>query len=280
MMLSGSEKGTIPILLYHSISQYASRKFKPFAVSPALFAEHMAYLHWQAYTPITVTQLAQTLVQDQSLLPERPAVITFDDGFADFFTDALPVLKRFNFTATLYVTTGFINDTSRWLQHEGEALRPMLTWQQLAEISTQGIECGTHSHSHPQLDTLPIAEATYEIVQSKKLLEEQLGLDVTSFAYPFGYYTPAIQKQVQAAGFTSACAVKFAMSSPSSDLFALARLMIGADTNIEDFAALLNRGSSSAISAMYIRARTPVWQVMRRSSALVKRHLSGGVPAQ
>ena len=276
-MLSGAEKGTIPILMYHSISQHASRKFKPFAVSPELFAEHMAYLHQHAFTPVTVKQLAQALAQEQSLLPERPVVLTFDDGFADFFTDALPVLKRFNFTATLYVTTGFINGTSRWLQHEGEASRPMLTWQQLAEISRQGIECGAHSHSHPQLDTLPIAEATREIVQSKQLLEEQLGLDITSFAYPFGYYTHAVQKQVQVAGFTSACAVKFALSSPASDLFALARLMILSDTNVEAFAALLRKGSSSVITTLYTRARTPVWQLIRRGSVLVKYHVARGV---
>ena len=279
-MLTSSVKGTIPILMYHSISQHATPKFKPFAVSPVLFAEQMAYLHRHAFTPITVTQLAQALSQVGTSLPEHPVVITFDDGFADFFTDALPVLMRYNFTATLYVTTGFINGTSGWLQHEGEASRPMLTWHQLAEICAQGIECGTHSHSHPQLDTLPLSVATHEIVQSKKLIEEHLGVAVTSFAYPFGYYTAALQKQVQAAGFTSACAVKFAMSSPSTDLFALARLMIEADTNIDDFAALLHRGSSSVFTTMYIRARTPVWQVVRRSSASVKRHLSGGILAQ
>ncbi|HBE25681.1 MAG TPA: polysaccharide deacetylase [Ktedonobacter sp.] len=266
--------------MYHSISQHATPKFKPFAVSPVLFAEQMAYLHRHAFTPITVTQLAQALSQVGTSLPEHPVVITFDDGFADFFTDALPVLMRYNFTATLYVTTGFINGTSGWLQHEGEASRPMLTWHQLAEICAQGIECGTHSHSHPQLDTLPLSVATHEIVQSKKLIEEHLGVAVTSFAYPFGYYTAVLQKQVQAAGFTSACAVKFAMSSPSTDLFALARLMIEADTNIDDFAALLHRGSSSVFTTMYIRARTPVWQVVRRSSASVKRHLSGGILAQ
>ena len=279
-MLSNSAKGTIPILMYHSISQHATPKFKPFAVSPVKFAEQMAYLHRHAFTPITVTQLAQALSQVGTPLPERPVVITFDDGFADFFTEALPVLMRYNFTATLYVTTGFINGTSGWLRHEGEASRPMLTWQQLAEICAQGIECGSHSHSHPQLDTLPLPVAIHEIVQSKKLIEEHLGVAVTSFAYPFGYYTIALQKQVQAAGYTSACAVKFALSSPSTDPFALARLMIEADTTIEDFAALLHRGSSSVARTMYIHARTPVWQVMRRSSAAVKRHLSEGVWTQ
>lgn len=275
-----SGKGMIPILMYHSISQHATPKFRPFAVSPVLFTKQMAYLYKQAYTPITVTQLGQVLSQRQTSLPERPVVITFDDGFADFFTDALPVLKYYNFTATLYVPTRFINGTSSWLQHEGEAERPLLTWSQLSEISTQGIECGAHSHSHPQLDTLPHSVATLEIVQSKKLLEEHLGVNVTSFAYPYGYYTATVRKQVQAAGFTTACAVKFAMTTPSSDPFALARLMIKADTNVDAFSALLSRGSSSPISALYVRTRTPIWQLVRRSSASVKRLAAGGVPAQ
>ena len=89
----------------------------------------------------------------------------------------------------------------------------MLTWDQLSEISANGIECGGHTHSHPQLDTLSPAEAFREIAQSKRLLEDHLGQNVLSFAYPFGYYTANTQRQVQEAGYTSACAVKYAMSS-------------------------------------------------------------------
>src|SRR6266571_9064722 len=125
-MLALPEKKKVPILMYHSISHDASPKFKPFAVSPELFAKHMAYLHEHGYTPITVTQFANALIQGGSALPERPVVLTFDDGFADFFTDALPVLERYSFTATLYVTTAFIGSTSRRMQHKGEAARSML----------------------------------------------------------------------------------------------------------------------------------------------------------
>src|SRR4051812_29614581 len=134
-MPARSEKKKVPILMYHSISQHASPKFQPFVVSPALFAEHMAYLHQNKYTTITVTQFVNALAQGASSFPERPVVLTFDDGFADFFTEALPVLKLYSFTATLYVATGFINSTSRWLQREGEATRSMLTWEQLTEVN-------------------------------------------------------------------------------------------------------------------------------------------------
>ncbi len=275
-MPARSKQKKVPILMYHSISDHATPKFRQFTVSPALFADHMAYLRQHAYTPITVTQLVAVLSQEDSVSPARPVVLTFDDGFADFFTEALPVLKRYGFTATLYVATAFVSGTSRWLQRERETTRPMLTWDQLAEISACGIECGTHTHSHPQLDMLPISEAQVEIVQSKKLLEHHLGQEVSSLSYPYGYYTAAVQRLVREAEFTSACAVKHALTTETTDLFALARLMVKAGMSMDDFAALLSGRLSSALSTMYVRTRTPVWQIARRSSASVARYLQGG----
>ncbi len=273
-----THKENIPILMYHSISDHASPKFKQFTVPSKLFAEHMAYLHQHRYTPMTVTEFMSAQTNVGTKLPERPVLLTFDDGFADFYTEALPVLKRYGFVATLYVVTGYINGTSRWLHHEGEADRPMLTWDQLREISASGIECGGHSHSHPQLDTLTPAEVSCEIVQSKRLLEDHLGQNVLSFAYPFGYHSASVRRQVQKSGYTSACAVRHAMSSAEAkDPFSLTRLMVKPDTSVDNLAALLNGRSSQLISTMYLRARTPIWQIVRRSSALMKRHLQGGM---
>jgi peptidoglycan/xylan/chitin deacetylase (PgdA/CDA1 family) len=273
------DKNNVPILMYHSISRSVNSKFKQFTVSPALFAEHMAYLFRHQYTPITVTQLINARLKEQRTLPERTVVLTFDDGFADFYTEALPVLKRYGFVATLYVTTAFVNATSRWLQQEGEAERLMLTWEQLAEVNAHGIECGAHSHSHAKLDMLFAARAKDEIVQSKRMLEDCLGRAVVSFAYPFGYQTALLRQLVRDAGYTSACAVKHAISSEGDDPFALARLMVGADTHVSAFATLLTgRCSSPAamVYKMYARTRTPIWQLVRRSSVLAKQHLHGG----
>ncbi len=264
-MLIKREKKQIPILMYHSIAKSTNPKFKQLAVHPASFYEQMAYLHLHSYTPITVTQLVRMLSQERYALPERPVVLTFDDGFADFFTNALPVLRQFNFTATLYITTGYIGSTSRWLWPEGETSRIMLTWDQIAEINASGIECGAHTHSHPQLDTLPLSVALDEIVQSKRLLEQHLGQEVLSFAYPFGYYTSAIRRELPAAGFTSACAVKYVMSSEKTDLFTLARLGVWADTDLRAFASLIT-GRRSFITKTYIQARIPVRRAIRRIS--------------
>jgi peptidoglycan/xylan/chitin deacetylase (PgdA/CDA1 family) len=272
-MLAKQETKQIPILMYHSISRHATPKFKPFTVSPESFADQMAYLRQHAYTAMTVTQLVKVLTQEGSVLPERPIVLTFDDGFADFFTDALPVLQQYGFAATLYVTTGFIGGTSRWMQREGETTRLMLTWEQLTEISACGIECGGHTHSHPQLDTLPRVVARDEIVRCKEIIEDRLGQVVWSFAYPFGYHSATTRLLVQEAGYTSACAVKYAMSSETTDPFTLARLIVKADTSVDAFAALLTEQSSSPIITMYKSARTPLWRVARRFSALAIRSL-------
>ncbi len=276
-MLTRTGKKKVPILIYHSISCSTNRKFKQFTVSPELFAEHVAYLHRNKYTAITATQLVNALFQEGAALPEQPVVLTFDDGFADFYTEALPVLKQYGFVATLYVATAFINGTSRWLKREGEATRPMLTWDQLIEISTYGIECGAHSHSHPQLDILSRSAAQDEIVRSKSILEHQLGQEISSFAYPYGYYASTVRQQVREAGYTSACAVKHKMSSETSDPFALARLTVVAGTSSDALASLLTEHRSLDVLTMYKRARTPVWQLVRRSSASVTQHLQGGV---
>lgn len=269
-------KKKIPILMYHSISEQAAPKFKRFAVAPKLFREHLAYLHQHAYTPVTVTQL----IQAPSLggWPEKPVVITFDDGFSDFYTEALPTLMQFSFVATLYIVTAFINKTSRWLQKEGEATRPMLTWDQIGQIGEAGIECGGHTHTHPELDTLTPSKAREEIVHCKHLLEQHLGHEVLSFAYPFGYHTASTKQFVKDAGYTSACAVKYEISSEMTDPFALTRLIVTADMSVDELANILIQGSSPLVT-LSKRLATPMWRLARRSSAALTKHthLQGGL---
>lgn len=264
MFSTNKQEKRVPILMYHSIADDASAKFKPFTVAPALFAEHMAYLHQQDYTPITATQFIQARSQGGSGLPEKPLLLTFDDGFADFFTAALPILTRHGFVATLYIATSYVNATSRWLHREGEATRAMLTWDQIRIISSYGIECGGHSHTHPQLDVLPLEMARHEIVHSKKLLEEQLGQDVTSISYPFGYYSAVTQQLAREAGYTSACAVDYAMSSQESNPFALPRLFVNSDMSVEELATLITRGSTSLMTTLYQHSRARTWRFFRQ----------------
>jgi peptidoglycan/xylan/chitin deacetylase (PgdA/CDA1 family) len=264
MMINSTQEQRIPILLYHSISSYATPKFQPYIVPPDLFEEHLAYLVQCDYTSMTITQFMHSISLGGVGLPLRPVILTFDDGYADFYTHALPALQRHGIVATLYIPTAFVGATAGWLQREGEATRPLLTWSQLVEISASGIECGAHSHTHPALDLLPISVAHDEIIRSKELLEEHLNQPISSFAYPYGYYNRHIQEIVRTSGFISACAVKQSMSSLYDDPFALARLAITPDTKVHDLEAALSSGCGPLVPSPLKRIRTHTLQSIQR----------------
>jgi len=265
-----STRHPVPILTYHSIARSAQPRFAKFVTSPEVFAEHIAYLHDQGYTPITVSQFVHARSGGWANLPPRPVLLTVDDGYADFYSNALPILARHGFVATLYVVTGYIGGTSSWLQREGEANRPMLTWDELHEISEYGIECGAHTHTHPSLDTLTMEAARNEIFRSKSLLEDHLGRQVLSFAYPYGHYTKPVRAMVQHAGYSSACAVRYTSSSLTDDAYALARYIIAANTEVSALARLLDgRQPPGLAQAMHVR--TSVWQYTRSGAVHVQR---------
>jgi peptidoglycan/xylan/chitin deacetylase (PgdA/CDA1 family) len=263
MLVKQSTKN-IPILMYHSISQPANSAdpgFKALCVPPALFADQVDYLYSRGYTILNVSQLVNIFTSN-ALLPERPVVLTFDDGYADFYDHALPVLSRYHLTATLYIATGFVERTSLWLRWKEETTHPVLTWDQIVEISNSGIECGAHTHSHPKLHRLPLAIARDEIRHSKDLLEQHLDREVTSFAYPYGGYSWGVRRLVKEAGFTSACAVDDAICSAKADPFTLVRLMVMPTMDMDAFGALLTQKEPSPLRKIYMSARIPIRQAL------------------
>ena len=262
----------VPILMYHEVAGPADTD-SPLAVPPAAFADQIAALAEGGFTSVTVAALTAAWA-GQGVLPERPVVITFDDGFADFYETALPVLAEHAFTATMFVTTG-------WIAGAVPPARPrpgrMLTWQQLAESAAAGVEIGAHSHSHPQLDQLSPARLAGELTVSRRLLEDRLEAPVPGMAYPFGYSDSEVRNAVRAAGYRYACAVANATADPDADPFAIPRLTIGRGTRLETFARVV-RGQQVPLIYARNRSLTKGYAVVRRTRAALNRrghHHSG-----
>ncbi|MCG5212676.1 polysaccharide deacetylase family protein [Streptosporangium sp. KLBMP 9127] len=253
----------VPILMYHSVTDSPNDETRPLAVRPADFAEQLAYLGAQGFTPLTLAQLV-AVANDTSgrAMPARPVVVTFDDGYADFHAEALPVLQRHGFPATVFLTSGWVEDAGE--EAAGRPLDAMLTWSQVREAVSCGIEIGGHSHSHPQLDQLPGAELRQELRHNKALVEDRIGRPVTTMAYPYGYSSARVRREVRAAGYVAACAVANDLSATGDDVLAMPRLTIARGTTMNMFRRAVE---GRAVPLIYLRERllTKGYAVVRRT---------------
>jgi peptidoglycan/xylan/chitin deacetylase (PgdA/CDA1 family) len=249
--LRAAGSSPVPVLMYHSIGGTDR-----LAVRPEAFAEQMAYLADGGFTPLPFG--------GRTRRAERPVVITFDDGYADFHEHALPVLERHGFAATVFVTTGWLHDAGPYAA--GSPPGRMLTWAQAEEVAASGVEIGAHGHSHAQLDQLGGPALREELYRSRELLQERLGRPVRTMAYPYGYSSARVRREVRACGYTAACAVANAVMTERHDRFAVPRVTVRAGTSLDGFGqALEGRGFRTD------HALTKGYAVVRRSRYAARR---------
>ena len=251
----------VPVLMYHEIADPTVTP-SPLAVAPDVFADQLAYLHDAGFNTITAGELSAILAGGAGDLPERPIVLTFDDGYGDFYSQGLPLLKQHGFTGTVFVTTG-------WVGKEGEAKR-MLNWRELAEAEQTGIEIGAHTCKHPQLDQLPENLLREELYVSKTLLEDNLGLPVPGLAYPFGYSNAKVRQVVRELGYGYAYAVDNVLATSAANQFTIPRLTIKRTTTMPDFRKMVN--GQDTLTIKRDRVLSSGFSVVRRAkSTLVAR---------
>jgi len=258
---------SLPILMYHSVSDDpGGRNGRPLTVTPGTFAEHVAYLDGEGFSGHSVRELVEALDGRAELGP-KPVVLTFDDAYRDFHTDALPVLRHHGFSATVYVTTGYIGSATNPLTGDRRHHRPVLSLEQLRELVAAGIECGAHSHTHPQLDDVSPARLEDEVRRPKEVLEDALQTPVLTFAYPYGYHDQAAKDAVAAAGYSAACRVGNLACEPGDDRFALPRLTVRSRTDVRRLGRLVRR-SPSTLGRVRAGSKDELWRLVRRHSWL------------
>lgn len=201
------ESGTVivPILLYHHISDTIDTQYN---VHPDNFAQQMQWLYDNGYSTITIADVAR-LVREGGKIPERPIVLTFDDGYLDVYKNAYPILKQYGYVATFFIIGETVNTGGN------------LSAKKLRNLINNGWEIGSHSMSHIDLNQGNNWE--YEIIGSKNLLEEKLGVTIQTFAYPYGLANSSVIQYTIDAGYTSAVGLGSSVTHNASTLYYLSR---------------------------------------------------------
>jgi peptidoglycan/xylan/chitin deacetylase (PgdA/CDA1 family) len=213
------------ILMYHMVAEPRSEAERRFAIPPRRFASHMAALTAKGYVPVSLAEV-QAHLRDGQALPERAVAVTLDDGFADNYTDALPILQQQGIAATVFVAVDTVGRENRWMGSNGWPTRPMLDWGQIREMHSAGIGIGSHTRSHPRLSSLDRESARAEIREAKQILEDKLGTAVEHFAYPYGDWCGETVELVREAGHTLACSTRSGFNRRDVDPLLLRRIEV------------------------------------------------------
>jgi peptidoglycan/xylan/chitin deacetylase (PgdA/CDA1 family) len=229
--------------MYHSISESNSGNSRPYyqtTTSPKVFAEHMKFLRENNYRVIGLGDAVKE-IEGPAGGCAKCAVITFDDGFRDFYTQAFPVLNHYGFSATVFLPTAFINESaSRFMGSE------CLTWNQVRELGSAGIAFGSHTVGHPQLTTVKPHELEMEVQVSKMVIEDKLGCPVESFAYPYAFpetdrtFKQRLRAVLTEAGYENGVSTILGTADRSGDRFFMKRLPMNSHDDLRFFRAKLS----------------------------------------
>jgi peptidoglycan/xylan/chitin deacetylase (PgdA/CDA1 family) len=236
----------------------ASPRRDSFAVAPDDIVCHAEAIATCGRTALTMSEFADGL-RGRRALPELCVAVTLDYGYRDT-VGAIETLRTHGLCSTLYVTSGRIGDADA------------ITAEQVSMLARcrESVELGAHSVTHARLDELSTLAAEREIRNSKVAVEQLVGRRVNTFAYPHGAFDHHVRELVIDAGYTSAGAVKNALSHEHDDPFAIARRTVRSGTTVGDLTAVLN-GSGTRRAWRGQRVRTRAFRVVRRARRSFKR---------
>lgn len=216
----------IPILFYHKISfPKPNAKIRDLYVSPVQFQRQLKYLKWRGYETIRLDDLFKWLSLGKPL-PKRPIILTFDDGYEDNYTYAFPILKKFGFTATIFLITKDIGGLSGWADSQEKIREPILSWEKIKEMADYGIDFQPHTHTHPSLPKLDEQQIREEVVVSKEIIEKELQKKADFLCYPYGHFDSKTEQILREVGYKGALTTKRGLVKQNDNPYELHRIGI------------------------------------------------------
>ena len=249
------------ILMYHGTTPGRTRPSSRYSTTSSAFIEHADIIKKYGWNTVCIRDL-----ESPESLPPRSVAITFDDGYSNNYEGAyLPLLER-DMCATWFIVSRDSGHYARWMESEVDE-HQLLSHEQLREMASHGMEIGAHTCTHADLGKLEQSAVANEVAGSREELQELLGMDVRSFAYPYGRWNETVIDAVRSAGFTLACSVRPGWVDTELEPFLLRRVTVFADDSPAAFIRKLvfaaNDASWKSMAAYLmarIRDRARIWK--------------------
>ncbi len=223
---------TVPILMYHYVStppDPSDTLRRDLSVTPEQFASHLAYLTENGYETISLYDLALALQTDVPL-PEKPIILTFDDGYADHYTNAYPLLREYGCTGTFFVVTSYLD----------AELPEYVSWDQITEMYAGGMSIEPHSYNHADLRDRDIDYVIWQTLGPKEAIEARTGETVRFFCYPSGKYDDTVIDVLKSEHFWGALTTEQGAEHASDDIFRLQRIRVRGSYDADTLADVLS----------------------------------------
>lgn len=230
----------VRILFYHRISEHPCTRGSELEVTPEAFVRQIELIASSDWRLVPLSAVPKLLAQAGD--KGRYLVVTFDDGYRDNVTQALPVLQRYRVPAAFFITTGYTGSDRpyRWVRNaEADPESLPLTWDEVTQLLAAGCEVHSHGVTHRDMRALADDEARRELGDSREVIESKTGVLPTGFCYPFGTLTPVTVALAAQAGYQAACTCEPGLNHPTTPRHALRRTAVQASDTLAVFRAKL-----------------------------------------
>jgi peptidoglycan/xylan/chitin deacetylase (PgdA/CDA1 family) len=206
------------VLTYHNVDfPPEDAKLKTLYVNPTKFERQVKYLKKFG---------VKTTLSDNINKEKNSVILTFDDGYRDFVKNAYPILKKYDTKAIIFVVAGLTDKFNIWDWEKIKVKKPLMDWEEIKFLVKEGFEIGSHTITHPFLTKIPEKTAKSEIEDSKKMLEDKLGIQINTFCYPYGDYNEKIKDMVINAGYKMAFTTQNGTLEESKDMYEIKRITV------------------------------------------------------
>jgi len=225
----------LSILMYHQVGEFENvTRLKANFCHVKRFEQQMRFLRRWGYHVISLTDAIRGL-RGEINLPKHSVVITFDDGYENFYQYAYPILKELQLPSTVYAVSGMVGKPSDWLYEDDIAPAPLMTLAQMQEVQQHGVDFGSHAISHPRLSKIDPAQMRQEVFESKRQLESLLDRPVEHICYPYGDHDASVVEASREAGYLSGTTIVKGSAWAEHDSLALPRKAISFNDSLYRF---------------------------------------------